>query len=121
MTEDRARVLVAEDEPALREVVVESLQASGREVVAVGDGREALRLLLDERYDLVILDEELPGVSGRHVLAAARSAGIAVPAILWSGSLNLEDGERVALGVATFLRKPVALEILEEAIRSALR
>jgi len=121
MAEGRARVLVADDEGSLRELLVEALLESGCEVVAVGDGREALRLLLGAGpYDLVVLDEEMPGLSGRRVLTAARSAGLDVPAILWSGSLELDDGERAALGVSSFLRKPVAIEVLHEAIRLAL-
>jgi CheY-like chemotaxis protein len=120
-TEGRVRVLVAEDEPALRRLLVEILLQSGCEVRAVGDGRQALRLLLQpETYSLVILDEELPGLGGRGLLGALRSAGVRVPEILWSGSLVLGDEERTALGVGTFLRKPASLDALEQAIRSLL-
>jgi CheY-like chemotaxis protein len=59
-----ARVLVAEDEPAVREFVVRALQHARHEVVAVEDGQQALERLVDARYDLLVTDIVMPHLDG---------------------------------------------------------
>jgi CheY-like chemotaxis protein len=121
MVQERPRVLVAEDESSLRELLLDVLTALGCRAELVAHGGDALRrLLAGGPYDLVILDEDLPGLNGRAILSAARAAGVNVRAILWSGRLELAEAERLEFGIACFLRKPVSLSELQRAIETVL-
>lgn len=67
-----ARVLVVEDDPAIRELIGLHLELEGYGVVPSADGSEALRLARAERFDLIVLDIMLPGLDGVSVLGAIR-------------------------------------------------
>ncbi|MBI2410126.1 response regulator [Candidatus Kaiserbacteria bacterium] len=66
------KILLAEDEPDVRDVVVELLEAEGYEVVAVGNGFELLDRLAVERFDLVVTDNDMPRMSGLAALEQIR-------------------------------------------------
>ena len=66
-------ILVVDDEPTLRETLVDALEADGFRVVSAADGREALTRFRAERPDLVLLDLMLPELSGIEVRAGVRS------------------------------------------------
>lgn len=114
------RILLAEDEEDLREVVCEWLRADGFEVVPVADGQEALaRLSRDPAYDVVLLDHEMPGPRGLEVLETLRTRGDRIAVLLMSGSLVLEAAELARLGLGPVLHKPIALTALSAAVRRA--
>lgn len=69
----RCRVLVADDEPAIRQLICLHLKRAGYELFEARDGTEALALVRDRRPDLVILDVMMPGPDGFHVLRMLRS------------------------------------------------
>jgi len=115
------RVLLAEDEPPLREILYEGLVDHGFEVKAAVDGADALRLYRTEGpFDAVLVDEEMPGLTGRGFLQTLRSEGVTVPAVILSGHLILDDAERAALGVGRVLRKPVSMREIVAALREAI-
>lgn len=115
------RILVAEDEAALREILAEGLRDEGFEVVMAADGVEALELFRDQGpFDVVLLDEEMPRLTGRRVLSRLRADGEAVAAVLFSGNLHLGEEEQARLGVGPALRKPISLTELTRAIRQAV-
>jgi CheY-like chemotaxis protein len=117
----RPRLLLAEDDAMLREILEDGLSSEGFEVVAAPDGLRALELFRDGRsYDLLLLDEEMPGMTGRTLLARLRSEGNTIPALLISGNLELSDDERESLSVPPVLRKPISLVDLADALRKAL-
>ena len=66
------KILVADDEPAIRELAEELLTSAGYYVLTARDGEEALRLVCDEHPDLVLLDLLLPKMTGFHVLQEVR-------------------------------------------------
>ena len=68
------RVLVAEDDRGLREVLARGLREHDYVVDAVGDGEEALRFLRSYDYELVVLDWRMPGMSGLDVVRWMRAA-----------------------------------------------
>ena len=78
------RLLVVEDEHSLREDIARKLRLSGYEVDACADGEAALEALAAERYDLVLLDLNLPKVDGMHSPLPSRSMN--APALWNSGS-----------------------------------
>jgi CheY-like chemotaxis protein len=113
-------VLVVEDDPDIRELVVAALEALGCEVRAARDGDAALAAVSRaERLDLVLLDLMLPGAAGEEVLAAVRGrealrdARVVVMSAAWERARALP-----ADGV---LRKPFGLAALERVVAAAGR
>jgi two-component system, OmpR family, response regulator len=76
------RVLIAEDDEALRGVLVRGLEENGYVVDAVGDGEAALAYVSTYEYEVVVLDWRMPRLSGYDALAAMRARRIAVPVLM---------------------------------------
>ena len=107
----KRRVLLIDDEKAIRETLSEVLSDEGYAVTAVGSGEEGLRRFLEERWDLVLLDVWLRDRDGLSVLEAAEGRAREVPVVMISGHANVETAVRaVRLGAYDFLEKPLALE-----------
>ena len=118
---EMTRVLLAEDEALLREILVEGLVDEGFEVEAGVDGVEALLLFRTrDPFDALLLDEEMPGLTGRQLLRLLRGEGDRVPAVICSGNLVLDATEQAELGVGPVLRKPVSMRDLCAALRDAI-
>jgi CheY-like chemotaxis protein len=115
------RVLVAEDDPLLREITCAGLEDHGFAVVCADDGRDALaRYAAEGPFDVLLLDEEMPGLTGRELLARLRQQGHRVPTLLISGNLSLDAEECAALGIGPVLRKPLSFDDLARALRAAV-
>ena len=83
-------VLIADDEPDVRLMLRTVLVPQGWNVVDVSSGAEAMEVFGRERFDAVVLDYKMPGVSGLDVAAAIVGEGSAVPIILYSAYLTTE-------------------------------
>ncbi|HZU97663.1 MAG TPA: response regulator [Planctomycetota bacterium] len=122
-----ARILVAEDDDAMRELVALALRFDGHEVHAARDGWELIRKLeaLEEdgiEPDLVITDVRMPGVTGLEAVAALDWPRWSVPFIVISAFGGRDLHERAfRLGASAFLDKPFRLEALREIVRGILR
>ena len=117
-----ARVLVVDDEPGIRTALVRGLGAEGMEVEAVGDGHSALAAAVTGRFDVIVLDIILPGLSGYRVLERLRSAGVDTPVLLLSakdGEFDQADG--LDLGADGYLVKPFAFVVLVAQLKALLR
>jgi DNA-binding response OmpR family regulator len=117
-----ARVLVVDDEPGIRTAVARGLAAEGMEVEAVGDGNSALQAGLTGRFDVIVLDIILPGLSGYRVLERLRAAGVDTPVLLLSakdGEFDQADG--LDLGADGYLVKPFAFVVLVAQLKALLR
>jgi CheY-like chemotaxis protein len=115
------RVLVADDDDLLRRFLLTGLRAAGFDVVVAADGNEALGLFRTwGPFDLLLLDEEMPHLSGREVIRRLRAEGETLPALLFSGSLSLSDAEQARLGIGPVVQKPCGLATLVEALCEAL-
>ncbi len=115
------RLLLAEDDRDLRELLCEALRAEGFEVTIAADGLEALeRIRAGDRYGALVLDHEMPRMTGCALLSVLRSEGDRTPALIVSGSLQLSKDERSRLEVGPVLRKPLVLSRLIRAIRKAV-
>jgi two-component system OmpR family response regulator len=115
------RILVAENEAPLLEILLEGLRDEGFHVIGAEDGARALDLYRSAGpFDLLLLDEEMPRLTGRQVLTRLRADGDHVPAVLFSGNLDLTPEEQARLGVGPPLRKPLSFDELSRAIRRAL-
>ena len=84
----RARLLVVDDDPLLRELHATVLRIFGYEVATAEDGADALEQLAEESFDLVLTDRQMPNLDGVSMVLALRSAGSVIPIIMFSGSLS---------------------------------
>lgn len=106
MNHENARVLLVEDEKAIREAVTAYFEADGYAVTPVGDGQEALDEFAKQKFSLVVLDLMLPRVSGEQVCRAIRNASD-VPIIMLTAKGQIEDRIiGLELGADDYLVKP---------------
>ncbi|MDT5067181.1 MAG: two-component system, OmpR family, response regulator ResD [Mycobacterium sp.] len=117
------RVLIADDDTVVRDVVRRYLERDGLDVFVARDGTEALRLLNSERIDVAILDVMMPGQNGLSLCRMLRErSGYALPVILLT-ALG-EEGDRIAgleAGADDYLTKPFSPRELALRVRSVLR
>ncbi len=116
----RARILIADDEPVIRDVLHELL-SSNYDCRAVASGDEALVVLRAEPFQLVLSDITMPGISGLelvpHVLALAPDTVV----VMISGEQNIESAIRaMRVGAFDYVTKPFALEQVEATVARAL-
>jgi DNA-binding response OmpR family regulator len=102
-------ILVVEDEPTLRETLVEALEADGFRVVAAADGREALTRFRGERPDLVLLDLMLPELSGIEVTRIIRAESGVPIVMLTAKDSELDKVVGLELGADDYVTKPFSL------------
>ncbi|MFW5856337.1 MAG: transporter substrate-binding domain-containing protein [Planctomycetota bacterium] len=118
-----ARILLVDDEPAIRETGAALLQNLGHTVITAEDGQQAVdRFRADPgAFDLVILDMVMPHLGGREAYRALRAVDPGVKVLLASGySLNGEAQGLLDEGVLGFLQKPYRQDTLRHAVRQAL-
>jgi two-component system response regulator MprA len=116
------RLLVVDDDPAIRQALELVLGVSGFDVATAADGRAAMRTLASERSDAVILDVLMPGIDGLEVCRRMRAAGDRTPVLMLTA--RAEVSERVAgldAGADDYLAKPFAHEELIARLRALLR
>lgn len=117
----KTRVLLAEDDGSLRQLFTDLLTEEGFEVVAVSDGLDAFEAFLSQGpFDAVVSDCDLPGLTGPQLVARLRERESAVPALLMSGQMVLNDADQRRLKVGQALRKPFGLDSLLHALRRLL-
>jgi len=116
------RILLAEDEPVLRENVGTALREAGHEVVEAKDGIEACQLLETEGiFDLVLTDLRMPGKDGIEVVRHARLINETSIVMVLTAHGTVDGAvEAMRLGALDFLQKPYTLEALELKVRRAL-
>jgi CheY-like chemotaxis protein len=111
------KLLVVDDNAAEAYLVLYALEASPRpaKLHRAKDAIEGLQMLGETAFDLVILDVNLPGLSGYYLLQQCVPKGI--PVVMFSGSSNEEDAKRaLELGAREFIRKPVGPEAYRHAV-----
>lgn len=116
------KLLYAEDERSMSEAVVDILSYHKYIVDAVYNGTDALAFAQAERYDGIILDIMMPGLSGLEVLRRLRAAGCRTPVLLLTAKAEVED--RIAgldAGADDYLPKPFSMKELLARIRAMLR
>jgi two-component system response regulator MprA len=117
------KILVVDDERAVRESLRRALELEGYEIELAGDGSEALyRLESNEEPDALILDVLMPGVDGLEVCRRLRGSGSRLPVLMLTARTEVED--RVAgldAGADDYVTKPFALEELLARVRALLR
>ena len=116
----RIRVLVADDERNLRELMVRELGRKGHEVDDVGDGEAALARLQEASYDVVVLDMKMPKREGIEVLRELQVLAEPPQVIVMTGFQEVSTAvEAMKLGAYDYLTKPTKIEELDIVIRKA--
>ena len=125
MDDERATILVVEDDVDNNQCVQDILCRDGHEVIAAFSGEEALEILRTEMVDLILLDVNLPGMDGHQVCCCLREeeSTRSIPVVFFSGAyVSTEDIARgLDLGGDDYLLKPVVPQILLARVRAILR
>ena len=117
-----ARILVAEDEPDMLMGLRDNLQFEGYEVLEAADGEEALRLVKQERPDLMLLDIMMPKLDGLQVCKQVREAGFTLPILMLTAKSQEMDIVRgLEVGADDYITKPFGVRELLARIKVALR
>ncbi|HSB73038.1 MAG TPA: response regulator [Candidatus Methylomirabilis sp.] len=114
-------VLVVEDDAEMRAVVLEVLRSEGYEVVGAEDGAEAVRAIRARRFNVILMDKNLPGPSGLALLPELLEVCPGTRIIMMTAFGDVPSYvEAVEKGAADYLFKPFQMEELKSAIRKAL-
>jgi CheY-like chemotaxis protein len=113
------RILVIEDDPEVRRVIVDSLELAGHRVTAAADGVQGLAMLDEVDPELLIVDYAMPQMNGAEVIAAARTARPGLPVVLATGYADMAEVGRV-LGTQSILTKPFDIGALQRAVSLAM-
>jgi two-component system OmpR family response regulator len=119
---ERPKVLVIDDEPGVRELIGEALSISEITAVQAADGLEALSHLRRERFDLLILDINMPKLDGLALLEKLRAEGMSVPVLRLSARADKADSNQgLRIGADDYLTKPFSIEELVLRVKAIMR
>lgn len=121
MKPNEGRVLVVDDDPQIRRVMRTTLEAKGYDVDEAGSGEQALELIRTEKYDLIILDINLPGKSGVETCREVRSFSTTPIVMLTVRDAGEDKIEALDAGAYDYVTKPFAMGELLARIRAVLR
>ncbi|RUM67881.1 MAG: DNA-binding response regulator [Sulfurospirillum sp.] len=115
-------ILLLEDELGLRESITEYLEDSGFMVDAFEGGEEALDAIYENKYQLFLLDVQVPGLNGFELLSQLRKSGDRTPAIFITSLTNIENlSKGFEIGCSDYIKKPFELKELEIRLAHALK
>jgi two-component system nitrogen regulation response regulator NtrX len=117
----KQRLLVIDDEAAIRDTMRMLLEYDGYEVLVAGSGQEGLSLVENEHPDLVFLDVKMPGMDGLEVLNRLRGMNDSLPVVIVSAHGNTTTAlEAGRLGAFRFIEKPLSKDYVLDAVREGL-
>lgn len=116
------KILLVEDDPAMQLGLKDNLEFEGYDVSVIGDGKKALDAVLENQYDLVLLDVMLPHLSGFDVLKKSREQGVAVPVIMLTAKgEEIDKVLGLELGADDYVTKPFSLREVIARVKAVLR
>ena len=115
------KVLVVDDDPVIGRSFDRVLSDKGYVVKTASDGREAMKKLGEDEYDVVFTDIKMPGMDGIEVAERVKSRRPWVPVVIITGyGTEANEARAEAAGVSDFMRKPLSPEMIEASARKAL-
>lgn len=115
-------VLVIEDEPQMRSMLVDNLEFEGYRVTAVASGEEGLQACAHQQFALLLVDVLLPGISGFDVCQQVRALGLLVPIVVLTARTHERDRVRgLDLGADDYVPKPFSVSELLARVRAQVR
>jgi two-component system response regulator TctD len=116
------KILVVEDDPDLSKALTRALEKRGFAVTPCFDGLKAFQVIRQDEYDIILLDLNIPGEDGLHLLQRIRNAGIGTPVLILTARSSI--GDKIAglnVGADDYLSKPFDLDELEARINALAR
>jgi DNA-binding response OmpR family regulator len=122
MTTHQRKVLIVEDDPAIREALTEAISADGHAVVCTPDGAQAVRVFAQETFDLVLLDIMLPAMNGYDVCRRIREKDRRIPILMLTAKgTEIDKVLGLELGADDYITKPFGLRELLARVHAAFR
>ncbi len=117
----KTKILIADDDKNLRTMLVNELSTEELDVAGTESGKKALELLEKEEFDILLLDLDMPGMSGLEVLQKIKVLEISIEVIILTGHGTVQTAvEAMKLGAYDFLTKPFKIDELRAIIEKAL-
>ncbi len=122
MPEDKKTIMIVDDETITRRMLTSFVSRMGNSYIEASNGMEAVEILKSSAVDLIVLDLNMPKVSGYSILGAFEKIGINVPVVICSGTLHLSSDVEFIHGRKNyeFLSKPVTFDRFINVIRKVL-
>ncbi len=118
----KGKIFLLEDDMTLQETVGEYFEDLGYEVDSAENGEEAMDMLYEKQYDIMLLDVKVPQISGFDLLKEIRNRGVTTPAIFITSLNSIEDLSRgYESGCDDYIRKPFALKELQMRVETILK
>jgi len=122
MSEDKGRILIADDEETARNSLGQILTDDGYQVCLAADGKEALRLVAQESPDVLLTDLRMPGMDGQEVLSRVRQGYPEVAVVVMTAHGTIRSAVRsLRDGAEDYLTKPIDVEELEHLLERLLK
>jgi DNA-binding NtrC family response regulator len=119
--EEQRRVLVVDDQDSMRVLLQDMLEVIGYGVVLAEGGEQALALLEEDRFDLVLSDLNMPGMDGTALLRAVKAANPELPVVIITGYGTFHTEKRVMKeGADGYISKPCTLSKIQKTLSSIL-
>lgn len=117
-----SRILIVDDEPDTLGLIELTLQTAGFSVRTAPNGDQALGMILEDTFDLILLDIMMPGMTGFDLLKNLRGRQMDVPPVVFLTAKSRQEDREMgdSLGAAAFLTKPTTRGDLLDTIRSIL-
>lgn len=118
---DRASILIVDDEEIVRRSHLRSLESTGCHAQVAEDGSEALRVMEEHPFDVILLDLRMPGLDGMDVLQTIKERWPDSEVVVITGYPTIESAKKaVQLGAQNYITKPVGPEDLVKAANDAM-
>ena len=118
----RPRILLVDDEVAFANNLLKLLSKRGYDAVVVYNGADAVNMVGEKEFDVIILDMKMPGMDGIATLKEIKKKAPFVEVVILTGHGSVESGiEGMQLGAFDFLMKPVSIDDLQEKVSEAYR
>ena len=116
-----AKILIADDNTGMRDVLVEMTSSLGHTCLGVEDGEKARAALESDEYDLLVTDLRMPGLDGIGLLEALAEAGRQVATIVMTAHGSVETAVKALhLGALDYVEKPFPLSAMEAKVKKAV-